>query len=688
MRTQNQTRRLERKGHHTLKELDILSAALTANKKGGEGVGLIESVSVRNTLKDLTKEKGFKELGGYIFSNERMTSEEKQLACRDLVIEKMKALGLPERKRMMLELVAADFDFSEEKFAEQVRALLLNEINIQKNAEKLADSSEKERVAIETRSSVKGILALDYPLGKGGLFEVHSDLIDSKLAHKLQIRPGVGRPNTLAEGMALDNPFHLEALSKMTSKEPSLMNIYNRQIVKTELDNGLNEWRYLDTIERLEVKGDSYSHPDRQRFLDESQSTKDRLKSVKRFMLNGLIPGLSSLKALHNGELDQNGNLHQFRHGDIKPENFLYAKRSNEDYRVILGDYDTVVKSGIQLDSKEVFGTLPYMSPEQFSYDEKINKKSDIYSLAVSIYHLLGGKISTKMSPHQAYMNSVNQDRLKFETMVIQNPRLNALLRKMISVEAEDRPSIDEVIFQLDDIFSELNDSHIEEGGYEDASDLVIESKMEPLFSNSEVSRVIGSLRKINKKEEGQMDAQANIKTGSLSPKRPLDEPLPMADLKNIGSYSIAEYEKDNLANLPGTIEQKESKKTKFNLLGKVESFIKRGVRRIRPQTITLADTNLVRQNYLTIELYEKFAQSERVTRDELKLLIESINWVGLIDLARQSSKESGQPVKEIVLRSALKFWGQIMGANKRKLKKLSYELRGYVAKKIRDQRV
>jgi serine/threonine-protein kinase len=75
-------------------------------------------------------------------------------------------------------------------------------------------------------------------------------------------------------------------------------------------------------------------------------------------------------------------------HGDLKPSNILINKKG----RPWVIDFGLAYAHNI-LKSKSHFGTPEYMSPEQFSdYFGKPGKQSDIYTLGVILFELLGGE--------------------------------------------------------------------------------------------------------------------------------------------------------------------------------------------------------------------------------------------------------------------------------------------------------
>jgi eukaryotic-like serine/threonine-protein kinase len=76
-------------------------------------------------------------------------------------------------------------------------------------------------------------------------------------------------------------------------------------------------------------------------------------------------------------------------HGDIKPANIMYD-RVGKQY--ILTDFGAAYSDFREKnEEKKIIGTPAYMSPEQLN-GQRIDGRSDLFSLAVTIYHLLSGQ--------------------------------------------------------------------------------------------------------------------------------------------------------------------------------------------------------------------------------------------------------------------------------------------------------
>ena len=105
---------------------------------------------------------------------------------------------------------------------------------------------------------------------------------------------------------------------------------------------------------------------------------------------------------------------HGVIHGDIKPANIIFDSQ-NDTY--ILTDFGAAFSERQEREvDKMIVGTPAYMSPEQLE-GKKLDGRSDLFSLAVTLYHLLTG--------HQPFAGS-NLPELK-KNIVCDEPDLNHL---------------------------------------------------------------------------------------------------------------------------------------------------------------------------------------------------------------------------------------------------------------------
>lgn len=98
---------------------------------------------------------------------------------------------------------------------------------------------------------------------------------------------------------------------------------------------------------------------------------------------------------------------HGYVHRDIKPANIM--KDSSGNYKLV--DYSTIKKAGTKVES--MVGTPHYRPPEYDNSQKKFYKSSDIYSLGMSIYHVLKG------NPPPDYLKRVDKSlEIKYQQSI------------------------------------------------------------------------------------------------------------------------------------------------------------------------------------------------------------------------------------------------------------------------------
>ncbi len=104
--------------------------------------------------------------------------------------------------------------------------------------------------------------------------------------------------------------------------------------------------------------------------------------------LKYLLPILDGIEALHE---EENGIGHGIIHRDLKPENIIITgddKVKIVDFGISkIIDYTSLTSTG------EVFGTGPYMSPEQITDSKHVDRRSDLYTIGIILYEMLTGEI-------------------------------------------------------------------------------------------------------------------------------------------------------------------------------------------------------------------------------------------------------------------------------------------------------
>jgi len=132
-------------------------------------------------------------------------------------------------------------------------------------------------------------------------------------------------------------------------------------------------------------------------------------------------------------DLEQHGVVHR----DVKPGNVMCAR----DGRVILIDLGFAAGEGERAQADGAVGTVAYLSPEQARGGAAADSRSDIYSLGISLFHVVVGKLPFEGSDdrevlRRQVMESLSSPELKGRGI---SPHLHYFIEKMVAKEAGDR---------------------------------------------------------------------------------------------------------------------------------------------------------------------------------------------------------------------------------------------------------
>ncbi len=147
-------------------------------------------------------------------------------------------------------------------------------------------------------------------------------------------------------------------------------------------------------------------------------------------------------------------------HRDIKPHNILWFRKLS---RVKIGDFG-IAKYQDDIHpatSLSIAGALPYMSPESFTPGSPPTAQRDIYALGCTFYELLTGQPAVDPSArgttvpdgfdemldlYRTLHSTANRpDAIMQAPDVVANMELNDIVKKMMQIDPNDRPSLEEV---------------------------------------------------------------------------------------------------------------------------------------------------------------------------------------------------------------------------------------------------
>jgi serine/threonine protein kinase len=131
--------------------------------------------------------------------------------------------------------------------------------------------------------------------------------------------------------------------------------------------------------------------------------------------------------------LESEGIVHQ----DIKPGNIMYT----EEGRVVLIDLGFAAETGAEGKGESGIGTVAYLSPEQARGGASADSRSDIYSLGVSLFQLVIGRLPFDSSDDREILRMQIKESLSSPELRGRgfSPHLSYFIEKMMAKEAEHR---------------------------------------------------------------------------------------------------------------------------------------------------------------------------------------------------------------------------------------------------------
>lgn len=189
-----------------------------------------------------------------------------------------------------------------------------------------------------------------------------------------------------------------------------------------------------------------------------------KFHNEKQVYINIMLQIARGLKASHD-----KGVIHR----DLKPGNILVVRDgSGQVGRVVIIDFGlgrSMLDSRrrLTMDGSLISGTPPYMSPEQWGGLGKVERPTDIYALGCIFFELISG-----IFPYQDQITAENaqEQRRQFEYWAVNGPvpvlerveeNLQELISKMLQKGPSERPNIDGVIAQLQEMPSSASSMQV-----------------------------------------------------------------------------------------------------------------------------------------------------------------------------------------------------------------------------------
>jgi serine/threonine-protein kinase len=261
-------------------------------------------------------------------------------------------------------------------------------------------------------------------------------LADRFVLERIVGEGGMGVVWAARDARAADAPVALKVLKEVTAGEKK------RFLREAEVMQSFGHPGILDVKEVVAVGDDILLVMD----LLEGESLGARLGRAGRLTLAEvvavLLPLVDATIAAH-----ARGVVHR----DLKPENvFLCA-----DGRVVLLDFGMakltasfdLAMSGWMTESGLILGTPHYMAPEQIYGERDVDARADVWALGVVVYECLSGERPMSGKSFGQIVRALQRREIVdlAERVPSVPADLLALVRRMLSHERDDRPSLDEV---------------------------------------------------------------------------------------------------------------------------------------------------------------------------------------------------------------------------------------------------
>jgi serine/threonine protein kinase/formylglycine-generating enzyme required for sulfatase activity len=236
---------------------------------------------------------------------------------------------------------------------------------------------EPSKPSLPVKGSLIANLKLVKMLGAGGMgavYEATNEETGRRVAVKIL-------PAQLARDAKLTKRFMREAMATVKIDHPSVVKVYNSGVD----DTGIH------FIEMEYIEGE-----------DIGKIIKTKKKIPEQEAARIIRHVAEGLDTAHN-----QGIVHR----DIKPANILL--KPNGAVKIVDFGLAKIVRESVELSqltkTGSILGTPYYMSPEQCA-GKKAGRRADIYSLGVTLYHMLTGKFAFEGEPTAIAYQHIHED--------------------------------------------------------------------------------------------------------------------------------------------------------------------------------------------------------------------------------------------------------------------------------------
>jgi serine/threonine-protein kinase len=302
----------------------------------------------------------------------------------------------------------------------------------------------------------------------------------------------------------------------------------------------------------------------------EGRTLDDELSRAGRF---GFKRAIGIIKQIANALSEAHAK--HVVHRDLKPGNIMLLDTPDDRDQVKVLDFGigkVIEESTANSPVSALVGTPQYASPEQLTIGGRVDGRSDIYSLGVIFYRMLGGQAPFNCSSvGELLQMQLTATPKPLRAIRPETPAtIETLINDMLAKDPANRPqSAAELIIRLNRLLEELNndDLDVEEAlqtvdqgtlnkreSFEQTTEDIVEIPPSPKADGGAQNRI--------RPASGQTSEQETILSAQKSPgrnRRSLRYGVPIAVVLLAGSYGLYRYRLDDNQNARSTAEERAS---------------------------------------------------------------------------------------------------------------------------------